>query len=51
VGGFAYLFVRGMVGAATPTDDHGRYGVASWTSDPYPGLWRGLSDLLGGVSR
>lgn len=51
VGGFAYLFVRGMVGAATPSDDHGRYGVASWTSDPYPGLWRRLSDLLGGVSR
>jgi exodeoxyribonuclease V beta subunit len=51
VGGYAYLFVRGMIGAATPAGDHGRHGVASWSSDPYPGLWHGLSDLLGGVRR
>lgn len=49
VGGYAYLFVRGMVGASTPSDRGGRYGVASWSSDSYPGLWRELSDLLGGV--
>jgi exodeoxyribonuclease V beta subunit len=49
VGGYAYLFVRGMVGAATPVDDHGRYGVSSWSSARYPDFWRGLSDLLGGV--
>jgi len=49
VGGFAYFFVRGMVGAATPVDRDGRYGVASWSSDRYPGFWRGLSDVLGGV--
>jgi exodeoxyribonuclease V beta subunit len=49
VGGYAYLFVRGMFGAVTPSDAHGRYGVASWSSDPYPGLWNRLSDLLAGV--
>jgi len=49
VGGFAYFFVRGMVGAGTPVDRDGRYGVASWSSDRYPGFWRGLSDVLGGV--
>lgn len=49
VGGFAYFFVRGMLGASTPVDGDGRYGVASWSSDRYPGFWRELSDLLGGV--
>jgi exodeoxyribonuclease V beta subunit len=49
VGGFAYFFVRGMLGAETPVDGDGRYGVASWSSDRYPGFWRELSDLLGGV--
>ena len=49
VGGYAYLFVRGMVGAGTPADSNGRYGVASWSSDPYPGLWSELSGLLAGV--
>jgi len=47
LGGIAYLFLRGMVGPATPTDAHGvPCGVFSWL--PPPGLITDLSDLLDG---
>ncbi len=45
--GFAYLFVRGMVGAHTPVDAHGRvHGVFHW--EPPPGLVVAASALLAG---
>jgi exodeoxyribonuclease V beta subunit len=45
--GFAYLFVRGMVGAHTPVDAHGRvHGV--FHSEPPPGLVAAASALLAG---
>jgi len=46
LGGIAYLFVRGMAGADTPTADGVPYGVFSW--DPGPGLVVELSELLAG---
>ncbi len=47
VAGFAYFFVRGMVGPETPqTDDH-RHGVFTWQAPV--GLWSRLSDLFSGV--
>ena len=47
VGGFAYLFIRGMVGPDTPVDQHGRrVGVFTWEAPR--GLWSRLSDLLAG---
>ena len=46
LGGIAYLFVRGMVGADTPVTDGQRHGVFSW--DVPPGLVTELSDLLAG---
>jgi exodeoxyribonuclease V beta subunit len=45
----AYLFLRGMVGEAGPTDAARPYGVFAW--QPPPGLVRALSDLLAGRSR
>jgi exodeoxyribonuclease V beta subunit len=45
----AYLFLRGMVGEAGPTDAARPYGVFAW--EPPPGLVRALSDLLAGRSR
>jgi len=59
IGGFAYLFVRGMIGEKntplqrSPRRDYfrgQRYGVSSWSSDPYPAFWSGLSELLQGKS-
>ena len=44
LGGIAYLFVRGMVGAETPPG----CGVFDWT--PPPDLIPELSDLLAGVA-
>jgi exodeoxyribonuclease V beta subunit len=44
LGGVAYLFVRGMSGAATPTVDDQRCGVFAW--NPPPALVVALSDLL-----
>ena len=45
--GFAYLFVRGMVGAHTPVDALGRVdGVFHWA--PPPGLVAAASTLLAG---
>ena len=48
LGGVAYLFVRGMAGAQTPTVDGTPTGVFSWY--PPAGLVVELSDLLDGVS-
>jgi exodeoxyribonuclease V beta subunit len=48
--GFAYLFVRGMVGPHTPHDGAGRVdGVFYW--HPPQGLIPSLSDLLSGLER
>ena len=55
IAGFAYLFVRGIVGAVnTPVQKTSRldffvgqrYGVSSWSSAPYATFWSGLSDVL-----
>ena len=55
IAGFAYLFVRGIVGAVnTPVQKTSRldffvgqrYGVSSWSSAPYSTFWSGLSDVL-----
>ena len=48
LGGAEYLFVRGMIGAATPCDAQGRpFGVFSW--DVPPALTVALSQLLDGA--
>ncbi|WP_205696775.1 UvrD-helicase domain-containing protein [Conexibacter sp. SYSU D00693] len=44
LGGVAYLFLRGMTGAATPTVDGARVGVFAWT--PPPTMVAQLSDVL-----
>lgn len=44
LGGIAYLFVRGMVGEATPTADGLRYGVFPWRIPA--SLVEALSDLF-----
>jgi exodeoxyribonuclease V beta subunit len=46
LGGVAYLFVRGMVGASTPVTDGQRHGVFSWAVPA--DLVVELSDLLDG---
>lgn len=46
LGGAAYLFVRGMVGASTEVTDGQRHGVFSWRVPP--ALVTDLSDLLDG---
>jgi exodeoxyribonuclease V beta subunit len=46
LGGAAYLFVRGMVGADTPSDDGNPYGIFAWRVPP--ALVSELSDLLDG---
>jgi exodeoxyribonuclease V beta subunit len=46
LGGVAYLFVRGMVGASTPLTDGQRHGVFSWAVPA--DLVVELSDLLDG---
>ena len=59
VSGFAYLFVRGILGSHhTPLQTTARlgyfvgqrYGISSWSSTPYPTFWSGLSDVLLGAS-
>ena len=59
VAGFAYLFVRGLIGesqtpiqqgAQNPFFNGQRYGVSSWSSDPYPTFWSGLSEVILGAS-
>lgn len=44
IAGFAYFFVRGMVGEETPVNDGHRHGVFTWEA-PF-GLWSALSDLF-----
>jgi exodeoxyribonuclease V beta subunit len=47
IGGIAYLFLRGMTGPLTPTDEHGNpYGVFQWHAPA--GLWAQLSNRLAG---
>jgi exodeoxyribonuclease V beta subunit len=46
LGGVRYLYVRGMMGTATPVFDGGRCGVFAWT--PPPALVEDLSALLDG---
>jgi exodeoxyribonuclease V beta subunit len=46
LGGIAYLFVRGMVGADTPVTAGQRHGVFSWAVPAQ--LVTDLSDLLAG---
>ncbi|MCO5317526.1 MAG: UvrD-helicase domain-containing protein [Microthrixaceae bacterium] len=46
LGGIGYLFVRGLVGPATPTVDGVPRGLAQW--DPPAALITSLSDLLEG---
>lgn len=49
IAGFAYMFIRGMVGAETPVDEAGNTtGVLTWAAPS--GLWAKLSHLLGGVN-
>jgi len=47
LGGIAYLFVRGMAGAATPVAGGGPYGVFNWRIPV--ALVSALSDLLDGA--
>ena len=48
VDGFAYLFVRGMVGPDTPVDSDGsRHGVFTWSAPA--GFWARMSDFFAGV--
>ena len=50
VRGFAYLFIRGMVGESTPHDGAGnRNGVVTWVAPD--GLWDTLSDVMMGAHR
>jgi exodeoxyribonuclease V beta subunit len=47
IAGFAYMFIRGMVGEETPVDAVGnRNGVLTWTAPS--GFWSNLSDLFAG---
>lgn len=50
IAGFAYMFIRGMVGDATPVDAQGnRSGVLTWTAPA--GFWSKLSDLFAGGTK
>jgi exodeoxyribonuclease V beta subunit len=50
IAGFAYMFIRGMVGDATPVDEQGnRSGVLTWTAPA--GFWSKLSDLFAGGTK
>ena len=44
IAGFAYFFVRGMVGEETPLSSEHRHGVFTWEAPS--GLWPALSDLF-----
>ncbi len=44
IAGFAYFFVRGMVGEGTPINGDDRHGVFTWEAPS--GLWPALSDLF-----
>ncbi len=49
LGGIAYMFVRGMIGPATPIDDGTPHGLFTW--HPPVELITDLSDLLDGAGR
>jgi exodeoxyribonuclease V beta subunit len=51
IGGWSYLFLRGMLGNATQQVEGGVHGVSTWSSRKYPGFWSGLSAILMGRSR
>ena len=51
IGGWSYLFLRGMLGGATMQVEGGVHGVSTWSSRKYPGFWSGLSAILMGRSR
>jgi exodeoxyribonuclease V beta subunit len=47
VSGFAYMFIRGMVGGDTPVDAQGsRHGVFTWQAPN--GFWARMSELFAG---
>lgn len=48
IAGFAYFFVRGMVGQDTPEMDGHRHGIFTWQAPP--GMWSQLSDLFSRVA-
>jgi exodeoxyribonuclease V beta subunit len=50
IGGWSYLFLRGMLGNATMQVEGGVHGVSTWSSRKYPGFWSGLSAILMGRS-
>ena len=47
VAGFAYLFVRGMIGPDTPEVGGHRAGVFTWTAPE--GFWSRMSDFFAGI--
>lgn len=51
VGGWSYLFLRGLLGASAQSVDNSTYGVTTWSSREYPGFWAGLSEVLMGVEQ
>lgn len=51
VGGWSYLFLRGMLGDGAESVGNSTYGVTTWSSQEYPGFWAGLSDVLMGVEQ
>jgi len=48
IGGWSYLFLRGMLGHTASVIDGGVHGVSTWSSRPYPEFWSGLSSVLMG---
>lgn len=44
IAGFAYFFVRGMVGEETPIQGEDRHGIFTW--DAPAGIWSALSELF-----
>jgi len=51
IGGWSYLFLRGMLGNTAPQVDGGVHGVSTWSSRKYPGFWSGLSAVLMGRTK
>lgn len=51
VGGWSYLFLRGMLGESAKEVEGSVHGVSTWSSREYPGFWSGLSEVLMGNRR
>jgi exodeoxyribonuclease V beta subunit len=51
VGGWSYLFLRGMLGESAKEAEGSVHGVSTWSSRKYPRFWSGLSDVLMGDRR